>query len=354
MIRWHVKNPGSGWVGSARPGLGVVAAVLLALPAGCGERAPSDGGPLRVLEVYGEPGRQPGQFSYPRAIDAWGDSLVVIDRTARVQRIDAESGRILGWFRMPDWKRGKPTGVTIGPTAEGEPAIYVPDTHYHRVMVFPLPDGHVEAPDPILSFGEYGTESGQFVYPTDVAVFEDERGRAERIYVSEYGGNDRVSVFDAAGAFLFSFGSFGTPGDEGIRFNRPQAIGLDAARGELVVVDACNHRLGRFTLDGELLRWIGGPGDRPGEFNYPYGVCVLEDGEVLVAEFGGNRVQRIDMESGESPGIYGEGGRGPGQLLSPWAVTVLGDRAFVLDSGHDRVVAFRSPGDRLWAAGGGG
>ena len=75
-------------------------------------------------------------------------------------------------------------------------------------------------------------------------------------------------------------------------------------------------------------------------FNYPYGLCLREDGTALVCEFGGGRVQWIDLEKGTSLGCFGVAGRGPGELASPWAVAAVGERVFVLDSGNNRVQAF--------------
>lgn len=333
------------WRGVAIAGL-VAAGVL----PGCGDMGDSGGEarPLEVLASFGEVGLSPGQFSYPRAMDTDGRALWVIDKAARVQRIDPATGRYLGGWTMPEYDLGKPTGVTVAPGPEGEPCVYVADTHYHRVMVYRAADAAPAAEArPIASFGEYGEGPGQFVYPTDIAVVADADGRAERIYVSEYGGNDRVSVYDARFKFLFSFGAFGSSGDaERIEFNRPQSVVIDRGRGELVVTDACNQRIGRFTLGGELVRWIGSPdaaGDGPGQFRYPYGVSLLDDGTALVAEFGNHRVQRIDLETGESLGLFGTAGRGKGELANPWAVAAVGETAYVLDSGNNRVLAFDSP-----------
>ncbi len=114
----------------------------------------------------------------------------------------------------------------------------------------------------------------------------------------------------------------------------------------MIIVDAHNHRVGRFTLDGELVKWYGGrdrPGDKPGEFRYPYGLASLGDGTVMICEFGNNRVQRFDLATGEGLGTWGRAGRGEGELAAPWAVGILGKSAFVLDSGNNRVLAFSAP-----------
>jgi hypothetical protein len=327
---------------------------------GCGEATRDAPAPIDVEAVLGEPGVHPGQFDYPRAMDAHDGMLVVIDKSARVQVIDPESGDCLGGWRMPAWKLGKPTGVTVAPhpLEPGEVAIWVPDTHYHRVAVYDWPelDGRIREPDdddypePVVEFGEYGAEGGQFIYTTDVAVIPGDDTRAGRVYVSEYGGNDRVSIFEREGdsfAFVRAFGTLGSGEDPAaIEFNRPQSIEINLGRGELVITDSCNHRVGRFTLEGELIAWIGSPasaGEGLGSFRFPYGLALLRGGEALVAEFGNCRVQRIDLETGAGLGIRGEPGRSAGQLATPWAVEVIGRDAFVLDSGNSRVLRFRSP-----------
>lgn len=329
------------------------ALVLSAWAWGCVERDESHAADFKVVARFGEGGRSPGQFVKPRAIDTDGRWLYVIDMTARVQRIDPETGRCTAWWQLPDFEFGRPVGVTVGPWTDGSKVLYIPETHYHRVSVFRLPEGMGRPPEMLLRFGEYGRGPGQFIFPTDVAVLPGADGRAERIYVSEYGGHDRVSVFDPRGTFLFAFGTFGPEGvDEtggGISFNRPQSIAIEPTRRELVVCDAANHRLGRFTLEGGLLGWIGSPasaGSGPGQFKYPYGLALPGDGTALVCEYGNGRVQRVDLATGASLGVYGRAGRGESQSASPWGLALVGRRMFVLDSGHHRVLAVESPGGR--------
>jgi len=63
----------------------------------------------------------------------------------------------------------------------------------------------------------------------------------------------------------------------------------------------------------------------------------------MVSEFGGGRVQRIDVKTGESLGSWGRAGRGEGELAEPWALAVLGGRTFVVDSANNRLVGFATP-----------
>lgn len=337
----------------------VVGATCLTLAA-CG-RSPTGETPesIRDARVLGGLGDTPGRFAYPRCIDHDAGALWVIDKSARVQRIDPATGKCLALFHMPEWELGKPTGFCVGPGPDKEGAwhddlLYIADTHYHRVMIYKAPkntpEGDLGVIEPVGRFGEYGTGPGQFYYPTDVAVLLKDAKAIDRIYVSEYGGNDRVNVFDGNHSYLFSFGNEGSGVDPTkIEFNRPQSLAIrtkaDGSK-EIVVVDACNHRLGRFTLDGTLIGWISSPanqGRKPGQFNYPYGLVLLPDGTAMVSEFGGARCQRIDLDTGRSLGCWGEPGREPGQVLAPWAVTTMNNTIYLLDSGNNRITTFPMP-----------
>jgi len=363
-------------VGRRASGAAGLLMVLLSagLVVGCSRAAPS-GGPLEVTTVVGEVGTAPGQFSYPRCLDSDGKTLWVIDKLARVQRLDPATGDSVGGWRMPDVELGKPTGVTAWRAAGASDAdvlVFVADTHYHRVMIFRAgvlveraDDARAPTGELVGQFGSYGEGPGQFIYPTRVAVLPNADGtRIERLYVGEYGGNDRIGIWEprVPGGLDFEFKrTFGTFGGgrtaEPLQFNRPQSLVMDTGRRELIVSDACNHRVGRFTLEGELIAWYGGgasgqdPGQGPGEFNYPYGLALLDDGTLMVVEFGNSRVQRIDLATGKSLGILGQRGRLKGELATPWATAVVGETLFVLDSGNNRMLGIDVPrGTRTLAA----
>jgi DNA-binding beta-propeller fold protein YncE len=323
---------------------------------GCDETPSDQGVALRVKRVLGEPGKQRGQFMYPRGIAAGEGQLWVVDKGARIQRLDPESGNPIAFFQTPNFAQGKPTGLTVAPMpGDGsQTALYVADTHYNRILIYKTDS---ESTEPVAEFGTYGTLDGQFVYPTDIAVLTDDSGEVERIYVTEYGGNDRVSIFDADMNFLTSFGTFGVAheqeeGATGFVFDRPQAIQVDKTVGELVIADSCNHRVGRFTLDGELISWLGGADSDL--FRYPYGLELVEGRGVLVAEYGGNRIRHVELETGTTLGVYGSAGREEGQLASPWGAAVLGSELFLLDSGNNRIQVIESPAKSISQNGGDG
>lgn len=352
LARVCAATPVAGGVLAA--GLVSCAGLCVLSVSGCGPHEPKSGGLIDPNVLWGEVGTSPGQFSKPRCIASDGEALWVIDMTARVQCLDPKTGKCERVFSMPESAQGRPTGVsvaTVRKNGRDVRRLYVADTHYHRVRVYNIDDGFaygtapIENEPPLLAqFGSYGEQPGQFIFPTDVAVKTSAAGEVERIYVSEYGGNDRISVFSPAYEFLFEFGNFGSGETaETVEFNRPQSVVVDG--DVLVINDACNHRVGRFTPDGKLLGWIGSPeaaGTESG-FNYPYGLAAIGDGTVLVAEWGGNRVTRLDARTGEIIGRYGQVGRGPGQVTTPWATEWVKGEAFVLDTGNNRVVGFLMP-----------
>jgi ABC-type Fe3+ transport system permease subunit/DNA-binding beta-propeller fold protein YncE len=285
---------------------------------GC-DKTPTQRGEPNVLNAFGQTGQGPAEFVYPRAIDLNSDgSLFVVDKTGRIQRLSPEGG-FLGCIKMPLIEAGKPTGLTVAPSGN----LYVADTHYHRVVIF-SPEGKL-----IDEFGKFGEGDGCFIYPTDVAFSPD-----SRIFVSEYGGNDRVSVFTKQGDFLFCFGS---PGSGSGQFARPSALCVDSARKCLYVADACNHRIAVYDLEGDLLEYIGSVGVSTGQFRYPYDLALLDDGTLVVCEYGNNRLQLFGPDH-KSLAVCGRPGRQSGQLAYPWGVAVNAQhRAFIVDAGNNRI-----------------
>ena len=334
----------------------------------------ASGEPLAVDRVLGETGRQPGQFTYPRGVAAFElqgrPALAVVDKTARIQIIDERSGEPIGIIRTPSYDLGMPTGLTVAPhpADPARQALWVADTHEHRVLVYSLPfDAGGASLDPDLSFGAYGYGPGEFVYPTDIAVINDASGAPARVFVSEYGGNDRISEFaiarDASGTPSFSFvrqiGYSGVamdaPEDDPAALSRPQSLSLRRNNTELVVTDVGRHRIVRFDVaTGELNGWTDGStmadGSPTDAVLFPYGLELLGDNLAVVCEFGASRLRVIELDSGRTVSLPGAPGREVGQLATPWACVVSGDELVVLDSGNDRIQVV--PLSRLAGAGG--
>ncbi|MEA2711614.1 MAG: hypothetical protein QOF78_4215 [Phycisphaerales bacterium] len=315
LVAWGIRgfHPG---VKANRAMSAMVVGAFALLVAGCGDTT-------KPQAIWCETGTGPSQVVYPRAIAyrPQDDSFFVIDRMARVQHLDRHGECIAEW-RMPEWQTGKPVGVSIGPDGN----VYIPDTHYQRIMVY-SPSGEL-----LRKWGSAGNGPGQFIYPTDVAF--DSKGN---VFVSEYGDNDRIQVFSQQGEFLYQFGKFGKGPQE---FMRPQSMVIDG-NDVVYVTDACNHRIQVFKTDGTFVKTIGKAGSGLGEFRYPYGLDQDASGNLIVCEFGNNRVQLVDKATGRGLKTWGSGGHDPGQLAYPWGVAVdRHEKVVAVDAGNNRLQVF--------------
>jgi iron(III) transport system ATP-binding protein len=90
--------------------------------------------------------------------------------------------------------------------------------------------------------------------------------------------------------------------------------------GRVVVADTHYHRVVIFDRDGKVLSMFGELGDGPGQFIYPVSVTHDDAGHLFVAEYGGNdRVQKFTAD-GEWVLTIGSFGTGPTQFQRPSGV----------------------------------
>jgi hypothetical protein len=157
--------------------------------------------------------------------------------------------------------------------------------------------------------------------------------------VSEYGELDRVQKFSSDGEYLWGWGSHG---DGPLQFKRPQNLAIDE-QDHLWIVDACNHRVLQLDVSGSgptLLQQWGTHGSQPGQLRYPYDLVL--DGEfVYVCEYGNHRIQKFTRD-GQSLAVWGSIGREPGQLHTPWAMASDSQgRLHIVDTLNQRVQRVR-------------
>jgi DNA-binding beta-propeller fold protein YncE len=278
------------------------------------------------VQIIGSRGVGVGQLNKPRsvAIDSQ-DNLFVVDMTGRVQKFSPNGLFLLSW-QMPQTDLGKPKGM--GRDRNGN--IVVVEPHYQRVNHF-TPQGKL-----LAQWGQKGTNVGQFTLPRAVAV-----NSHREIYISEYGPMERVQCFDLVSnpdgpATARVLNSFGHPGNGPGEFNRPEGLCVDA-QDRLYVADSCNHRIQIFSREGKLVRTYGKAGSGPGELSYPYDICVDNSGRQYVCEFGNSRIQIFDAND-RSIEIIGGPGVEPGRFGNPWGVALdSAGNLYVADSQNHRV-----------------
>lgn len=291
-------------------------ATTLALSAACDIRDPNA---AAVDFTFGSTGLGPGQFSYPRAIavSPKDGRVFVVDKTARIQRFSPE-GEYEHQWRMPEFANGKPVGLLV----DDRGRVWVPDTHYSRVIVY-----NAEGSE-LFRFGEYGEGPGQFVFPTAIAL--DAQGN---IYVGEYGGNDRISKFTPDRRYVFSFANAAS-GEGAVA--RPTQILFD--ENQIIwVSDACHHRIARYDKSGKFISAFGSLGSGDGQLMYPYGMALEPSGTLVVVDQGNNRLVRFDRQ-GKFLAKWGGPGRAIGEMRKPWDLARgLDGRIYALDSWNNRV-----------------
>jgi sugar lactone lactonase YvrE len=180
------------------------------------------------------------------------------------------------------------------------------------------------------TWGEPGSESGQFTEPRDVAVFN------ETVFVADT-GNRRIQTFDKDGAFKTEWAGAEEP------FHEPLALGVEGAN-RLLVLDSPQGWIYRFDGNGRPLARIGGPSIQA---YHPRGMTVLDDGTVVVADTGGGRLLFL-APTGDVQQQIGGIGQGLSQFSEPTDVT-LDERGthYVVEAYNERVQLVNSEGRGL-------
>jgi DNA-binding beta-propeller fold protein YncE len=288
------------------------------------------------------PGRSPGVPAAAVAADT--AAAIAADRTVAVAAdtaaasaapARAETGDALRIVARPvatlavaGSGRGEvlePSGVIVD--AFGR--VFLADAALQRIQRYDR-DGHW-----LGEAGTLGNDVGQMRRPGSLAML----GALSVAVLDEE--NRRVLSYDLFGRLLgvaVDLGSVSLETEAG----RVDPIALASDRGgALYVADAERDRILVFDFSGRYHRTIGGLGARPGSFRGLRGVGVGPRGELVTAERGNARAQRLDA-----------GGR----PVASWPLPVEPGRAALAvavdDSG--RVAVADEAGGRLWIFGPGG
>ncbi|QDU30567.1 NHL repeat protein [Anatilimnocola aggregata] len=293
--------------------------------AGCTPSGPAQG---QLDAVWGNPGTGEGKLNHPRAICIDADNLLyIVDKTPRIQ-VFTPDGKLVRTWQTPEFQFGKPCGLSFD--LEGN--LLVADTHYYRILTY-TKEGKLLAEKTIG--GERGFTPGKFHFVTDCQ--QDAEGN---YFIAEYGEFDRVQRFTRDRQFVSQWGGHGS--DIG-QFLRPQKMEFDR-QGLLWITDACNHRLQVFDVSGpepKLAKSWGEYGSGPGQLSYPYDLHLDEPaGHIYLCEFGNHRIQKFTLD-GQYLGHWGRNGRQPGELDQPWGLTRDSyGRLYVIDTYNHRVQRF--------------
>ena len=152
----------------------------------------------KLMQVVGQKGTRPGEFSDVDMIKIINDKLYVCDRgNNRVQILNTELEYVnsFGCHGDGDGQFNWPNGIAQDRAGN----LYVTDTNNNRVQVFDCKGQFLS------TFCKKGAASEQLKSPRGICVGPDELA-----YVGDR-GNNCVSVFKTSGEFVTSFGQFSCP-----------------------------------------------------------------------------------------------------------------------------------------------
>jgi len=234
----------------------------------------------KFLFRFGKEGKDKGQFQFPYGIAADGTGNVyVADMWAGNIQVFTEDGKFVKYF--PDEKSA--ANETVGSPASLyylNGRLYEADLKTNSVKVFDTATGKK-----LFEAGKGGTKGvkkdGELLAPNGVVA------TADYIYVSDT-YNDRIQVFSAAdGKFVSKMDGSDDGGNA--KALAVRGIGIDG-RNVLYTSSLMGNYVAGFTTKGEYLWVFGGQGQDDGQFSFPNGLFVDNQGRIYVTDQANNRV----------------------------------------------------------------
>ena len=184
--------------------------------------------------------------------------------------------------------------------------------------------------------GVNGKEPGQFQAPRSVAIAKD-----GSFFVAD-SGNHRIQHLDPEGKVIKVWGSYGE-GQNATNgtFNEPWSIAI-GPDGSVFVADTWNHRIQKFTPNGEFIKTWGrfGQAESHESFWGPRDVTIDAKGRVFITDTGNKRIVVFDTD-GKYITEFGGAGMEPGKFDEPVGVRIDSEgRVYVTDAWNQRIQSF--------------
>lgn len=176
-------------------------------------------------------------------------------------------------------------------------------------------------------FSPNGTVATSALISAPAAILVDGAGN---VFFTELGNSTVREIVKATGLLqtIAGTGTAGYSGDGGAAnqaaLNQPEGLAIDAG-GNLYIADTQNNVIRKIdattgnisTIAGSLTAGFAGDGQlaTTGQFNEPWGLFAASNGSLYIADYGNNRVRRIDntgklstVAGNGQPGYAGDGG----------------------------------------------
>ena len=202
-------------------------------------------------------------------------------RGARMRAAESHYQLVEGWAQFP-------AGFTKWSPVSGVDV----DVH-DNVYVFQRSEAM-----PIMVFdrnGKFLRTFGQGVFKQPHFLRVDPSGE---IWVTDR-QNVQAYKFSSDGKLLMTLGKKGVFGDNTSQdaFNGVADVAV-AKNGDVFIADGegATTRVVKFSKDGMFIKWWGGKGTEPGQFNVPHSIAMDSKGRIYVADRSNNRIQIFDQE----------------------------------------------------------
>lgn len=185
-----------------------------------------------------------------------------------------------------------------------------------------------QPPRPLLQ-GSQGKARGMFEEPRSLGVAPD-----GTVYVADF-RNHRVQKYSSDGNWLAAWGETGEgPG----QFN--DICDVAANTRFVYVMDTFHNRIQVFTPEGKLEKILV-----PDTYtiSHPRGIAADETG-IYIADTGNSRIIRLTI-SGKEERIIGKIGKGRLEFSGPVGIAILGDELYVADTSNHRIQVVSKDGE---------
>ena len=256
-----------------------------------------------LTATIGHLGSGPSEFNFPvdTYVDQAGHLLVADYSNNRVQILTRDGAFLSEWtgFNSPE---------KIAQDSHG--SYYIADTNHVRIVKlssegtilatrgdFPAwPLGIGISPNDVIAVA---SGSSLFTFDTNLVPTALWGGSSELSGLSCAAEAVRFdshgNAYVACGVEILKIGAQGTIIDRWAAEGTPQDVFVDS-RDQIFVAETYNHRVMKYTSDGELLATIG-----EGILFWPHGLSVASDGTVFVANAGNHRIDVFSPNPPEVP-----------------------------------------------------
>ena len=287
------------------------------------------------------------------AAKIWNYGVGPVDAPVAVDPYEAgtvmiPADQIFGADRYPPLGLNAPRAIAAGLNED----IYVADSRNHRIL-------HIAADGSLLH--EWGTFADNASLSAPIGTFNEPWGVAVgpdgSVYVTDT-WNHRVQKFTEDGEPVTTWGQYGQPFAEDPAsksyFWGPRGIAVDP-QGRVFIADTGNKRIAVFDEEGNFLTEFGTAGLDPGQFDEPVGVAAAADGTVYVTDTWNQRIQSFTPNEDGSqyfPLQQWEVNAWFGQSLEnkPFIAVSEDKHVFITDPEGYRVIEFTENGEfvRTW------